>query len=159
MTKNDIVYAAAMYGAKYQATVTVACHNNQQFAGELCDSEKEAHQSAAYQALVQLQDEMGGAEKRTGTEMSGDSKARKVDGTEDGLSVEIKTRMQEMLKQIVGRNLIENDTIYEYVDLPTGGHQCTIKFFVCQVCGVKLVTLAQFRRSSGMLCSLRARRR
>jgi hypothetical protein len=130
MKRDDIVYNAAMYGAKYQATVKMVCLANQEFAGELCDTEKAAHQSAAYQALVSLKDEFSAAAKRAGTELPNTpGKVRKVDEEgASGLDVQIKTRVHEMLKQILGRDLIQNDTIYEYFDVPTGGHTCTIKF-------------------------------
>jgi len=55
VTKMDIVYTSAKYGAVYQATVTLNCIEGQQFVGETATNVKEAEKNAAHQALIHLQ--------------------------------------------------------------------------------------------------------
>mmetsp|Transcript_1815 Transcript_1815/g.4887 ORF Transcript_1815/g.4887 Transcript_1815/m.4887 type:complete len:435 (-) Transcript_1815:83-1387(-) len=59
MTKSDVVYASQAAGGGFQATIDLACCQNRQYAGEVCETGKLAEASAASQALLAVSAEMG----------------------------------------------------------------------------------------------------
>jgi len=58
MTKEDVVYTNVEEGGQWQATVRLNCKDGEEFAGELCATDKEAQQSAAAQALAAFASEI-----------------------------------------------------------------------------------------------------
>uniref|UniRef100_A0A7S2PZ83 DRBM domain-containing protein n=1 Tax=Zooxanthella nutricula TaxID=1333877 RepID=A0A7S2PZ83_9DINO len=58
ITKEDIVYSTLSSNGQYQATVTVACLDGVQFAGEIARTAKDAEKSAATMALTHYADEV-----------------------------------------------------------------------------------------------------
>mmetsp|Transcript_7106 Transcript_7106/g.21634 ORF Transcript_7106/g.21634 Transcript_7106/m.21634 type:complete len:398 (-) Transcript_7106:124-1317(-) len=114
MDKADIVYTVSEFGGEYQAMVRIDCVDGQEFAGELCASPKEAEQAAACQALEGLRQDIGfgaaSGKKRKASNVGEDvSKFLKVDAPD----ARVKGKLREACKQILGRDLTDDDIVYE----------------------------------------------
>lgn len=59
LVKGDVLYEQAATEGGVQVTVTLACYQSRQFAGEVCPAQKMAEASAAGQALGALAAELG----------------------------------------------------------------------------------------------------
>lgn len=51
LTKEDVVYTTVSIAEQFQSTVKLVCHNDEEFVGEVGNTDKESTQSAAQQVL------------------------------------------------------------------------------------------------------------
>jgi len=132
MQKGDVEYTTHVVESNYLATVKMVCLDGQEFVGELAGTEKEAQQSAAHVALIGLSAEVSAKSvgKRPNLDVYVDGSSMKLRKTtptgEDDPGMFMKERLREVVKQIVGRDLIESDVSYEYSAAPSGGHVYTV---------------------------------
>lgn len=123
MNKGDIVYNTTFFAEHgfYQATVSLACVQGKEFAGELALSEKEAEQSAAQVAVDNLQTEIAAlpSNKRKALTMTG------AEG--DELDMNNKAKLREVCKQVLGRDLVDADFVFEEQQLPDSSWKATVK--------------------------------
>lgn len=112
MDKGDITYTVSDFQGSFQATVKLDCINGQEFAGELCATQKDAEKAAAAQALEGLAQDIG----------LGIGNKRKAEGPQ----LIIKQKLREAVKQILARDLTETDVVFE-VKPAAGGHTATLK--------------------------------
>mmetsp|Transcript_54126 Transcript_54126/g.154409 ORF Transcript_54126/g.154409 Transcript_54126/m.154409 type:complete len:370 (+) Transcript_54126:113-1222(+) len=118
MDKGDIEYVVVQQESLHQATVTLHCMDKQQFAGELCETEKAAQLSAALIALTELQNVIGKLEKGT------KRKGAPGDGS-NGEDVLARNKLREAVRQILGRDIIDGDLVYD-TKTTEEGQTCTV---------------------------------
>jgi len=145
--QGDIVYKIEMWGNEYQATVKLNCFGGDEFAGELCATERQAEMAAAHQALVAHADELEQqrAMKRKALEDARDAqKFPRVDmqppamqmqpqgmqmqpqamQSEESLTIDdadVEARLQMVLMQILGRQPESTDLVYDFATTADGG--------------------------------------
>lgn len=121
MGKADIVYKVNEFEGQFQATVKLDCIDGQEFAGELCANSKDAEKAAAHQALEGLKTDIAASAgvKRKAADISELLKA-------EAPSPYVKAKLREAVKQLVGRDLVDADMVFE-VNPGTGGNICSLK--------------------------------
>lgn len=121
MRQGDIVYTVEKWGAQYQATVKLNCLNGDEFAGELCATEKQAEQAAAHQALLAHAEELQTQQslKRKAMEAASDP-AKWARCTDEQFSLDevppdpsVKGKLHTAVKQLLCREVDNTDIVYE----------------------------------------------
>mmetsp|Transcript_24245 Transcript_24245/g.75444 ORF Transcript_24245/g.75444 Transcript_24245/m.75444 type:complete len:429 (+) Transcript_24245:85-1371(+) len=112
LAKGDVAYTTVPLGEQFQVTVRLNCHQGEEFAGEICASEKDAQQSAAAQALQAFSAEIAALPPK---EKSKAGKATEVPGTLAalGLTANFKTDLVQKMQIHIKRTLVKADIAYE----------------------------------------------
>jgi len=140
MSKTDITYETVRHGNQFQSTANMVCLDGQQAAGELSATEKAAEQSAAYQGIMGLEQELGalgyGLSERTLEIPASVRQAAITAGVyTTGQNIQehmtdsaIKGMMHTILQQILDRKVEAGDFVYEYGAGATAGlHVATLQ--------------------------------
>jgi len=122
MDKGDITYTTNDFDGQFQSTVKINCVSGQEFAGDLCASQREAEHSAAAQALEGLKEDMGLARgaKRKNEDVYSLLKS-------EPLNTHAKSKLREAVKMAIGRDLAEGDMLFDISEAATGGYVCNLK--------------------------------
>mmetsp|Transcript_24243 Transcript_24243/g.75438 ORF Transcript_24243/g.75438 Transcript_24243/m.75438 type:complete len:338 (+) Transcript_24243:65-1078(+) len=154
LTKADVTYSAVEQAGQYQATVRLVCHQNQEFAGELCATEKEAQQAAAAQALLAFAAERASlpakapkvkAPKAAGAPVQQLPQQKKAPAVVPavtkmavaaagvppklaalGLTADFKTDLTHQVQVLLKRTLTKTDIVYEVVKVDEKQFQATV---------------------------------
>lgn len=108
MSRNDIKYSHEEYDSQYQAMVTLVCHGSSRFAGMLSADVSTAENEAAKQAIVGLTEEM----EQLAAQLP--KPARPVP------PLDVKNKLREAVKQVLGRELFEADVAFTISQKPAG---------------------------------------
>jgi len=128
VTKDDVVYTKTKFGTRqFQAIVKLNCMGGQEYAGDVCETSKEAEKAAAFQALEAYKSvplpsppPPGGRKNRVPT-----LQTRSVDpatgelvendefGDEDNPALTNKVKLNALYMRIVKRALLKGETVYE----------------------------------------------
>lgn len=147
--KADVTYSSVQTDTGYQAMLTLHCLAEQQFAGEICASEKEAEQSVAQQALDFYADEVAQFAGISKKRQMGMSKAARPTqdrqgmplpdaalplnqmeqpapntGRKDGINA--KDQFILFLNWKMNRNVTRADFVFKSSEISPGQHQATV---------------------------------
>lgn len=123
MTKEDLVYKVEEVGDQFQATVRLACHNNEEHVGEISATDKEAMQSAAQIALDCFAPEIAAmppptkskrqrGKDRPEGQLMGEGR---TDGRADGEPTNFKSVLVQTLQDHCRRAMTKADVIYSSI--------------------------------------------
>lgn len=146
VTKDDIVYIVQKYSGGFQATVKLNCIEGQEFAGELCPTQKDAEKSASQQVLDFYADQIAAMPKAGAA-----SKKKKRSAGEAGLAtpaapgapgvlatpgggaaspanpaMSSKSELNSTCSKILRRVMEKGEVQYETVGV-VGGYQSTVQ--------------------------------
>jgi len=138
VTKTDIVYQVNKFGpTQFQAIVTIACLNSQEYASEVLPDQKAAEKSAAEQALAANADLVAEAmslpnekKRKAAAPMMtfAERAAKKAKAEEAGVdnpAVTPKTTLNSLCMKIAKRFLHKGETVYE-TNKVAGQYQATV---------------------------------
>eukprot|EP00930_Biecheleria_cincta_P025629 TRINITY_DN18216_c0_g1_i2.p1 TRINITY_DN18216_c0_g1~~TRINITY_DN18216_c0_g1_i2.p1 ORF type:complete len:539 (-),score=110.47 TRINITY_DN18216_c0_g1_i2:19-1635(-) len=136
-TFNNILVAQG----QHQATVTLHCLGEQQFAGEVCPSGKAAQMSAAQQALAYYAEEVAQYEAQKALKPSS-SGSKKKSSAAGGGGGDVSIQLGHLLSTMLGRPPTHTDFSYHHMELEPGQHQSALTLhcfqeqqFAGEVCG------------------------
>jgi len=116
---------------QYQATVTLHCAGDQQFAGEVCVGAKAAEMNAAQQALAYYAEEVAQYHAIKGPKAGNAGGKSKGKGSA-GLRGEVATQLAQLLTQLLGRPAYNTDFSYQNMELGPGQFQSAVTLHCLQ---------------------------
>jgi len=174
MSKTDITYETVRHGAQFQSTAILTCLEAQQSAGELCDTDKAAEQSAAYQGVIGLEAELEAlgyslqertleipaAVRQAAIQAGIFSAISAAQDIQDAMTdSSIKGMMNAILAQVLERKCEGGEVAYEFSGVTGGLHVATLKLQMlegelgrCTWTG----TASPFKRDAQLDCALKA---